>query len=202
MLANDFIYAAPFNLVVFPDNHDMSRFFTYLNENFVLFKLGITFLLTTRGIPQIYYGTEILMRNPGSRNHGIIRADFPGGWQDDEINAFTGEGLTDQQRDAQEFMRKLLNWRKNNSAIHNGKLMHYHPKNGVYVFFRYNEKSKVMIALSKNKKTVDLELDWFEEALGTATKGLEVISGKEIYLKEKLTVPAMSPMVIEIRGDE
>ena len=198
MLANDFIYADPFNLVVFPDNHDMSRFFTYLNENFELFKLGITFLLTTRGIPQIYYGTEILMKNPRSRSHGVIRADFPGGWQGDEVSAFTGKGLSGQQGEAQNFMRKLLNWRKNNSVIHNGKLKHYRPKNGVYVFFRYDKKNKVMIALSKNKKTVDLELDWYEEALGDASKGFDVISRRMILLDKKLTVPAMSPMVIEI----
>jgi neopullulanase len=202
MLAKDFVYADPFNLVVFGDNHDMSRFFTYVNEDFELFKLGITFLLTVRGIPQIFYGTEILMKNPGTRDHGIIRADFPGGWRGDDINAFTGEGLSDQQKKAQKFMRKLLNWRKNNSVIHKGKLIHYCPRKGVYVYFRYDKKSKVMIALSKNKKTVDLELDWYKEALGEASKGLEVISGKETILKDKITVPAMSPVVIDIRGNK
>ena len=199
MLANDFIYADPLNLVVFPDNHDMSRFFTYLNENFDLFKLGITFFLTTRGIPQIYYGTEILMKNPETKDHGVIRSDFPGGWAEDKMNAFTGKGLSDQQQEAQAFLKKLLNWRKNNAVIHNGKLIHYCPKKGVYVFFRYENKSKVMIALSKNKKTVDLELDWFKEALGDASEGREVISGKMISLEKKLAVPAMSPMVIEIK---
>jgi len=198
MLGNDFIYANPSNLMVFADNHDMSRFFTYLNENFELFKLGMTFLLTVRGIPQIYYGTEILMKNPTSTSHGVIRADFPGGWHGDKVNAFTGEGLSTQQREAQEFFKKLLNWRKNNPVIHNGKLKHFRPNNGIYVLFRYNEKNKVMIVLSKNKKDVELELEWYREALGDATSGLEIISGIEVSLKDKLTVPAMAPMVIDI----
>ncbi len=199
MLAKDFVYADPFNLVVFADNHDMSRFFTYLNEDFDLFKLGITFLLTIRGIPQIYYGTEILMKNPNSTAHGVIRADFPGGWRKDKVNGFTGEGLANHQEEAQEFMRILLNWRKGNTAIHKGKLIHFCPNKGVYVYFRYDEKNKVMIVLSKNKKTVDLQLDWYREALGEATEGVEVISEKRIFLDRKLTVPAMSPMVIEIK---
>ncbi len=198
MLANDFVYADPFNLVIFPDNHDMSRFYTQVNEDFDKFKLGITYFLIVRGIPQIYYGTEILMKNPGTSDHGIIRSDFPGGWEGDEINAFTGDGLSSLEKEAQEFMKKLLNWRKGKEVIHNGQLMHFNPKNGVYVLFRMNDKDKVLVVLSKNEAEIELNLDRFEEVLGNATNGVEIISGNNVSLEGTLTVPAMSPMIIEV----
>ena len=117
MLAQDFIYAAPEEMVVFPDNHDMSRIFTQLNEDYQKFQNAIVHTLTVRGVPQIYYGTEILMTNPGTGDHGIIRSDFPGGWAGDTTNAFTGAGLTVQQKEAQNFIKKLLNWRKNTPTV-------------------------------------------------------------------------------------
>jgi len=197
-LANDFIYADPYNLVIFPDNHDMSRFYTQVNENYDLFKLGMAYYLTMRGIPQIYYGTEILMKNPGTEDHGIIRSDFPGGWQGDKINAFTGAGLTTKQKEAQAYCKKLLNWRKNNAIIHQGKLKHFAPKQGAYVYFRYHKGKKVMVVLSKNAQEIQLDLQRFKEILGKATQGKEVISGKRVSLNGKLTVPAKSPMIIEI----
>lgn len=198
MLANDFLYADPFSLVIFPDNHDMSRFFTQVKEDYNLYKLGIAYYLTMRGIPQVYYGTEILMKNPGTEDHGIIRSDFPGGWQGDQVNAFTGKGLSDQQKAAQQFCKKLLNWRKGNTTIYQGKLLHFAPKQGIYVYFRHYQGKKVMVVLSKNKKNVDLELDRFKEILAGAIKGKEIISGKEVMLKNKLNVPAQSPMIIEV----
>ena len=199
MLALDFIYADPSNFVVFPDNHDMSRFYTQVNEDFDLFKLGIAYFLTVRGIPQIYYGTEVLMKNPGTTDHGVIRSDFPGGWAGDKVNGFTGEGLTKQQKEAQAFFKKLLNWRKDNNIIHRGKLMHFTPQDDIYVLFRYYDEGKVMVVLSKNKETVSLDLGRFAEMLGDASKGKEVISGKEVTLKGSLEVPAMTPMIIEIQ---
>ena len=120
MLANDVVYADPFDLVVFADNHDMSRVYTQLNEDYDAWKMAMVFLATTRGTPQIYYGTEILMANRESEDHGLIRSDFPGGWPGDKVNAFTGKGLTRQQREAQQFMRELLNWRKTQPVIASG----------------------------------------------------------------------------------
>ena len=111
-LADDSVYADPYNLVVFPGNHDMSRIFTQLGGRADLYKMAIAFFLTTRGIPQLFYGDEILMANPGTDAHGVIRSDFPGGWAADAANGFNGKGLTQAQRDAQEFTRRLLNWRK------------------------------------------------------------------------------------------
>jgi len=106
MLANDHFYADPNNFVVFPDNHDMNRFFTEVGEDMDLFKLGVAYLLTIRGIPHFYYGTELLYTNAEEGNHGLIRKDFAGGWSGDEASAFTGVGLTDQQKEAMRYMKK------------------------------------------------------------------------------------------------
>ncbi|MEQ9404829.1 MAG: glycoside hydrolase family 13 protein [Cyclobacteriaceae bacterium] len=199
-LALDFMYPDPSNLVVFPDNHDMSRFFTQVNEDFNLFKLGMTYILTVRGIPQIYYGSEILMKNPGTGDHGIIRSDFPGGWEGDEVNAFSGEGLTEQQKEAKDFFRKLLNWRKSETTVHDGKLMHYNPKDGIYVLFRYTDDDKVMVVLSKNSNEITLDLSRFSEMIMGDETGFEVLTGNEINFKGSLTVPPMTPMVIDLNN--
>ena len=107
-LSDDFLYANPNDLVIFPDNHDMSRFYTQLHEDYDKFKIGMTFLLTTRGIPQIYYGTEILMTNPKSEEHGEIRSNMPGGWADEVKDVFKNTGLNHKEKEAKEFMTKLL----------------------------------------------------------------------------------------------
>ena len=198
-LGNDFQFPHPEKLAVFPDNHDMSRFYTQLGENFDLLKMGITYYLTTRGIPQIFYGTEILMSNPGTEEHGIIRSDFPGGWAGDKVNALTGAGLTAQQKQAQEFFTKILNWRKTSKAVHSGSLKHFSPNDGVYVYFRTHEKETVMVVLNKNKEEKTIATDRFSEAMGNRSSGREVISGMNITDLKNLKVPGQSAMVIELK---
>jgi neopullulanase len=198
-LANDFLYADPDKLVIFPDNHDMSRFYTQLGENFDLLKMGIAYYATTRGIPQIFYGTEILMSNPGTEEHGVIRSDFPGGWNGDQVNAFTGAGLTTQQKQAQDFFSKILNWRKTSEVIHSGKLKHFAPEDGVYVYFRYNQNQKVMVVMNKNSQEKTIETNRFSEIIANCTSGKEVISGTTITDLKNLKVPAMSAMIIELK---
>jgi glycosidase len=199
MLALDFLYPDPDNLVVFTDNHDMSRFFTQIDEDISLFKLGMAYLLTIRGIPQIYYGTEILMNNASSPDHGVIRSDFPGGWEEDTINVFNNAGLNTEQVEAQNFLRKLLHWRKTASAIHNGKLMHFAPYKGVYVLFRYSAMDKVMIVLNKNREAVELDLDRYAEILDDHVRASDIITEKEYILKKggKLFAPARTPLILD-----
>ena len=198
-LANDFQYAHPEKLVIFPDNHDMSRFYTQLGENFDLLKMGIVYYATTRGIPQIFYGTEILMSNPGTEEHGIIRSDFPGGWHGDQVNAFTGSGLSEKQKQAQEFFTKILNWRKTSEVIHSGKLKHFAPEDGVYVYFRYNQNQKVMVVMNKNSLEKTIDTNRFSEIMVNCTSGKEVISGTSVTDLKNLKVPAMSAMIIELK---
>jgi len=197
-IANDFQFPNPEKLVVFPDNHDMSRFYTQLDENFDLWKMGIAYYATTRGIPEVFYGTEILMTNHGPKDDGIIRSDFPGGWEGDQVNAFTGAGLTDQQKQAQDYLRKALNWRKTSEVVHSGKLMHFTPADGVYVYFRYDKNNKIMVVLNKNTHEKNLDNSRFSEIMGNCTSGKEIISGTIIPNLKSLKVPAMSAMIIEL----
>ena len=197
-LGHDFLYPQPNDLVIFPDNHDMSRIFTQLNEDYDLFKQAMTFTLTMRGIPQIYYGTEILMTNPGTDDHGIIRSDFPGGWKGDKINVFEGKGLTSQQKAAKKYLTQLLQWRKTATVVHNGKLMHFIPQEGIYVYFRYNDQQKVMVVMNKNKTTTSLDLNRFAEMLEGKMEGKDVVTSKVYSLKDKMEVPANAALVLEI----
>jgi len=163
-LANDFHYATPKDLMIFPDNHDMSRIFTQLHGDIANTKMALSYLLTLPRIPQLYYGTEILMNdfdNPG--DHGLIRTDFPGGWQGDEVNAFTGEGLNEHQKDMQAYLKKLLNYRKYSKAIHEGKTIHFAPENSIYVLFRVLDDETVIHIINKNNIPIKLDLNRFKE---------------------------------------
>ncbi|MCK3685938.1 glycoside hydrolase family 13 protein [Maribellus sp. YY47] len=197
-LSNDFLYPDPYKLTIFPDNHDMSRFFVQVGEDVNLLKMGVAFFLTTRGIPQIYYGTEILMRHDGSE-HGDIRADFPGGWAGDKVNAFTGEGLSDAAKDMQKYVANLQNWRKNATVIHNGKLMHFIPENGTYAYFRYTDNEAVMVILNKNEEEKTITTDRFKEVMDGYRSGKEIISGQQISDISSITVPAKSAVVVELK---
>ena len=199
MLAQDFVYANPNDLVVFPDNHDMSRIFSQVNEDYGLFQLALAFTLTTRGVPQLYYGTEILMNNPGTTDHGIIRSDFPGGWPGDKIDGFTGQGLSEQQKQAKAFLRKLLQWRKTSEVVHWGKLLHFLPEDGVYVYFRYNETNKVMVVLNKNTSATNISLDRFAEMLNGVKAGKDILSGQVFDLDKELELPAKAPLILELK---
>lgn len=196
-LANDFLYPDADNLVIFPDNHDMSRFYVQVGENPELLKMGLAFFLTTRGVPQIYYGTEIMMRHEGGE-HGNIRADFPGGWEGDAVNAFTGKGLTDGQKNMQNYVSTILNWRKNSQVIHNGKLMHFVPKEGIYVYFRYNENESVMVILNKNQEGKTIDTSRFHERISGYKTGKEIISGKQLSDISKIEVPARSAVIVDL----
>ncbi|KAF0237576.1 MAG: alpha amylase catalytic [Prolixibacteraceae bacterium] len=197
-LANDFLYSDPDNLVIFPDNHDMSRFYVQVGEDVDLLKMGLAFFLTTRGIPQIYYGTEVLMRHDGDE-HGNIRAGFPGGWQGDKVNAITGEGLSKEQKDLQDYISKIQNWRKSKPVIHNGKLMHFVPEDGIYTYFRFNDNETVMIVINKNKQAKTLVNERFSEIMGGFASGREIINSYELTDISEVQVPAKSAMIIELK---
>ena len=198
-LANDFIYPDPAALVIFPDNHDMSRIYTQLGEDYDLFRMAMAYVLTMRGAPQIYYGTEILMANPGTEDHGTIRSDFPGGWAGDHVNAFTGAGLNEQQLEAQAFLKTLLTWRRDKDVIHSGQLTHFVPEDGTYVYFRHDADESVMVVLNKNAEETELDLSRFNERLKGYEKALNVISGKTLQLGSTLKLPARSVLVLELR---
>jgi len=196
-LSLDFLYPDPDNLVVFPDNHDMSRFYMQVGMDIGLYKLGIAYILTIRGIPQIFYGSEILMTHTESNSHGDIRKDFPGGWPGDKSDAVTGEGLSAEAKEMKEFFKTILTWRKGKAVIHHGDMMHFVPENGMYVYFRYDNQDTVLVVLNKNREETDLDLSRFIEILGGKTKGRDIISGNIYDLTSPIKVQAISPLIIE-----
>ncbi|WP_040393185.1 glycoside hydrolase family 13 protein [Cellvibrio sp. BR] len=197
MLANDFIYPDPFNLVIFPENHDTSRLYSYLDEDIDLFKIAMVYMATMRGIPQFYYGSEVLMTSPRERDDGAVRADMPGGWKGDSKNAFTGKGLSAEERDAQKFIKTLLNWRKNSEVIHRGKLRHYAPEQGVYVYVRYLDAKAVMVILNKNAHSVTHHFLAYREFVDGKKTARDVLTGKQVNLRESLQVAPKGSLILE-----
>ena len=198
-LAHDHLYPNAGNLVLFEGNHDISRLFSVVGEDLGLYKINLAFVMTAPRIPQFYYGTELLMTSAtGERNDASYREDFPGGWAGDKVNAFTGAGLSAQQRDAQAFVKKLVNWRKSQPVIHHGKTMHFGAENGTYVYFRYDGQKKVMVALNKGTKDAVLPTARFQEMLKGVKSGVDVISGKTYALDSALTLPAKTAVILEL----
>ncbi|TXB61313.1 glycoside hydrolase family 13 protein [Phaeodactylibacter luteus] len=198
-LANDFVYANPHNLLIFGDNHDMDRLATQLKGDPQLVKMALAWLLTTRGIPQIYYGTEALLNNDGfPGDHGVIRADLPGGWEGDEVSVLSGKGLSKDQQEVQAFLRKLLNWRKGASAIHHGKTLHFAPVDGIYTYFRYDGSQTVMTVINKQPSPAVLGLSRFQEILPGRAQARDVITGEAVLLEGELQLPARSVLVLEL----
>ncbi len=199
-LANDFVYPNPNQLLVFGDNHDMDRLFMQLSQDPALTQMALTYLLTMRGIPQVFYGTEILMDNTGHHKvDGLIRSDFPGGWAGDSVNAFTGKGLSKAQRETQDLVRKLLQWRKGNSVFASGKTMHFAPFDGVYVYFRYTAEKTVMVVMNRNKSATTFDTGRFAEILKGRTGARNVLTGETADIRSSLTVPGMAATVFEVR---
>ena len=197
VLANDYQYGDPYNLLVFAGNHDMQRIYSQLSENMDLYKIAMSFILTTRGIPQIYYGAEIAMTS--TRDHGELRKDFPGGWAGDKIDAFNGIRLSGEQREAQNFMRDLLNWRKSSLAIGKGSLVHYPVKNGVYVYFRLYENDLVMVMMNNNKRSIRIDPGHFNEVLAEKNQGISVLDNRVYDLTSKINLPGKTALILEIK---
>ena len=199
-IAYDFLYGDPYNLVVFPDNHDMTRFLTQVDNDLNLFKMGLVFYTTVRGIPQFYYGTEVLMNsNDNPRSHDVIRSEFPGGWKDHKVSALTGMGLTSDQIEFQNFFKRLLNWRKNNKVIHEGKFIHFTPKEQVeiYSYFRILGDKIVWTIFNRKEETQTIKLEKYQEVLKGKSKGYDVINDKTIDLSN-LKISPKSALIIEI----
>ena len=199
---NDFLYPNINNILVFFENHDTERFNEIFKGDLRYYKMALTLMATVRGIPQIYYGSEIGMR--GDKNKGgdaDIRKDFPGGWKGDSQNAFDSKTQTAEQKGFHDFTQKLLNWRKGKNVIHSGKTKHYMPKEKVYVYFRFNEKENVMVIINNNEKDQTFDLGRFSESIQGITKGKDVVSGKEFSIssENKMTISGKSSLILELQ---
>lgn len=196
ILAADYLYADPMKLMVFPDNHDRPRVLAQVDNNVDLMKANLILMATTRGIPQVFYGTEVLIGSPKQRDDGVLRADMPGGWEGDKVSAFTGAGLSASQRNMQNFVRALFNWRKTSSAVKHGKLTHYLPRDGSYVYFRHDGKQTVMVVLNKNTGQTSLDLARFAGMIKDARTARNVLTGASVDLRSPLALPAMTSVVL------
>jgi glycosidase len=196
-LAQDFVYKDPMRNVIFLDNHDLSRFFSVVAEDVNKYKASLAWLLTCRGIPQLYYGDEIGMKGFTSPSDGYVRKDFPGGWASDSLNKFSIAGRTAQEEDIWKYIAKLANFRKNSSAITTGKMTQFAPKEGEYVFFRYDEKQTIMTVLNTAKERKNISIKNYAERTNGFTKMKNVITG-EIKTLEDFSLEPMESGVWEL----
>jgi len=196
-LAKDFLYEDPMRNVVFLDNHDLSRFYSMVKENDDKFKSGIAFLLTTRGIPMMYYGTEILMKNYSDPD-GKVREDFPGGWEDDKVNKFVKEGRTKQEEGMHAYVKKLANFRKKSKALKEGTLKQFVPEGGVYVYFRSFGEEKIMVIMNTSNKPKSIIMNRFAEELEGKKGFKDVISEKTFPIDETLLLFKNQTLILQV----
>ncbi|MCU0355703.1 MAG: glycoside hydrolase family 13 protein [Cytophagales bacterium] len=196
-LGQDFVYPNANENLTFLDNHDLTRFYRSVGRDLRKFKLGMTLLLTSRGTPQVYYGTELLMDGDGAV-HPDVRRDFPGGWPGDPVNAFMREGRTKDQNEAYDFMKKLLDWRRTKPFVYNGKLMHFLPEDNVYVYFRYDDAGTAMIVVNGKNEDKTLDTKRFAERMAGFTRAIDVLSGQTVADLNILKIPAKTALVLEL----
>ncbi|MCG9791849.1 glycoside hydrolase family 13 protein [Flavobacterium algicola] len=197
--ANDFLYPNPNNLLTFVENHDTQRFNEIYKKDFKKYAMAMSVLATVRGIPQLYYGSEIGMAGDKSKGDGAIRQDFPGGWQGDTNNAFTKEGRTVEQQQFFDFSSKLFRWRKTNEAVHFGKTTHYLPIDNVYVYFRYTTEKTVMVIVNNNLISKKIKTDRFAENILNYTTGKEVLTEIVVPLKNEITIEPQTALLFELQ---
>lgn len=197
-LAQDVVYQDPTKLVTFLDNFDHDRYLSVIGDDFDRYKMGLTWLLTTRGIPSMYYGTEILMKNFKDPTDAEVRKDFPGGWAGDKENKFTAAGRTAKENEAFDFVKKLATYRRDHKVLHDGKLMQYLPENGLYVYFRYDATGTVMVASNTTDKAASLPTARFAERMSGFTKAKNVMTGESLSDVATLQLPAKTAVVLEL----
>jgi glycosidase len=196
-LSNDFLYKDASKNCIFLDNHDLNRFFSEVKEDMGKMKMALAWLLTSRGIPQLYYGAEVLMKGEKNPNDGWVRLDFPGGWKGDQKNAFTGAGLTADEQAIQQYTAKLANFRKQSSAIGTGKMMQYLPVDGLYIYFRYDAKQTVMCIMNTADKDMKVDFAKYSERTKGFTGGKDVTTGNTVG--SNFTIPAKQMWVLELQ---
>lgn len=197
LYAQDFVYPHQNMIMNFLDNHDIDRYSIAVKRDIQKYKMGLAMLITSRGFPQIYYGTEIMLDGIAGSYEGN-RFDFPGGWTSDKRNAFTREGRTSSENEVFDYLRTLLNYRKKNPVLQNGKMKQFIPENGIYVNFRYNKTKTIMIIANNNDAATELDLKRFNEMIGHKTNGIEITTGTPYSLQGSVSVPAKTVLILEI----
>lgn len=195
-LCYDYLYRNPASVMAFLDNHDTDRFLGDGRDVSVL-KQALALLLTIRRIPQLYYGTEILMSGAKQGCDGRVRRDFPGGFPGDRRNAFAVEGRTRAQQQMFEWLSRLLHWRRTSAAVTRGTQKHFIPQDGVYVIARQYEDQRVLTVLNGTSRTAVLRVSRYAEVIGSDTKARDVLTGCEVSLLHDLSLRPRQSLVLE-----
>ena len=199
VLSNDALYQNPDLNMTFLDNHDHDRFYSIVGESMNKYKLGIGFLLTTRGVPQLYYGTENLTKNFKNPSDAEVRKDFEGGWADDKVNKFLASGRTEKENEAFNFVKKLANYRKNSEVLTTGRLTQYLPMDGIYAYFRHTKDKSVMIIMSQNKEDRNIDTNRFMENIQGYISMKNVMTEELISDLKTLKISANSFTILELQ---
>jgi glycosidase len=198
-LTNDFLYPNINNIMTFVENHDTNRFNEIYKNDFKKYQMAIALIATVRGIPQLYYGSEVGMAGNKNEGDAAIRLDFPGGWGGDANNAFTKAGRTAEQKKYFDFTSKLFQWRKTNEAVHVGKMTHYLPEDNTYVYFRYTDKKTVMVIMNNSDKSQTIKTNRFQENLQNFSTGKDIITSKSVDFKNDITIEKQSVLILELQ---
>ena len=196
-LCYDYLYENPSSVMAFIENHDTDRFLENGKDTLAL-KQALALLLTINRIPQLYYGTEVLMNGTKEVTDGNVRCDFPGGFAGDKHNAFTAEGRTKAENSMFNWLSKLLKWRRNNMVITKGKQIQFIPYKGVYVIARQWNDQTILTILNGTSQAVTLPLDRYAEVIGNHQEAKDVISGRKVKLGNELQLKARDTKVIEL----
>ena len=197
-LAHDFVYKDPSKNVIFLDNHDLDRVYAVIGKDMNKMKQGLTWVLTLRGIPQIYYGTELLMDKYKNPSDAEVRKDVPGGWPGDSTNNFIASGRSAQQNEIFNYIKTLANYRKQSTALQTGKLMQFVPFNGIYVYFRYDAKTTIMVVSSSNEADAEVKLDRFAERTNGFSRMKNVLTGEVMPVGTQLQIGSRGTLVFEM----
>lgn len=198
-LALDYLYPDPQHILTFLDNHDTDRFLPEMPDSLGVWKQALAFLLTSRGIPQLYYGTELLMNGTKKISDGYIRLDMPGGFPGDKVDAFTREGRTDMQNEAWDYLSRLLQWRRGeaNDVIAKGTLKHFMPQNGIYAYERRLGDKQVVVLLNGQSEPNTVTMERTVEILPYGTTMRDLVSGKDVTITEEMTFAPRQVMILQ-----
>jgi len=197
-LSQDRLYSDPKQNVIFLDNHDTERFYTSIGENKEKFKMAYAYLMTVRGIPQVYYGTELMFANAPTENDSRKRPDMPGGWTGDTRNVFTESGRSESEKEIYDYVKRITNWRKTSSAIHWGETTHFLPEENTYVFFRYTDTERVLIVINMNQEAKKIAYEKYIELLRGFTIAKDIVSGESQNVSGDIVVKGMQTTIFEL----
>ena len=196
-LSLDYLYEDPQHVLTFLDNHDTDRFLPAMPENLRSWKQAVTFLLTSRGIPQIYYGTELLMFGDRKVADGCVRQDVPGGFPGDDHNEFTAAGRSALQNEAFDFISRIAHWRRGNDAIARGSLKHFMPSNGMYVYERKSSSRRAIVIMNGNDADADIDMSVYREIMRPGDTFTDVLTGAKVTIEPQMRFAPRATLLLE-----